>query len=118
LQEDPRPLTEEELSAVQPDDVRVRLARSQVFSVRLSAAELRTIADEAGRLGLTAGAFIKRAAMDAAEVHRYSTPSVMSVAIAGTGFVVLNDVASSAGITVDAPGERDAVYPRAARVVA
>jgi hypothetical protein len=89
-----------------------------VFSVRLSAAELRTIAEEAGKLGLTAGAFIKRAAMDAAEVHRYSAPSVMSVGIAGTGFVVLDDAAATAALTVDAPGERDAVYPRSARVVA
>ena len=69
----PKPLTDNDLDAMIETPTKVRLAQSQVMSIRLSSDELRMLAAEAARSDMTVGALIKRAALDAAELHRYST---------------------------------------------
>lgn len=75
-QRDPRPLTESQAEAMQEAPTKVRLAKSQVLSIRLSDDELRLLAREARRSHLTVGALIKKAAMDAARTHRFSPPEL------------------------------------------
>lgn len=78
MQDERAPLTEEEIATLPEIQVEVRLAKSHVLSIRLSDQELRALAYEARRVGITTGALIKRAALDAAEMHRFSAPTPVS----------------------------------------
>jgi len=63
----------------------VRLAQSQVMSVRFSGDELRMLSAEAARSGMTVGALVKRAALDAAGMHIYSKKPEVQFSFSGSG---------------------------------
>lgn len=77
MKEKPHPLTDLDAAAMQPEDVKVTVGVSQVLSVRFNADELRLLAKEASCAGLTVGALVKRAAIDAAKLKSYSRPPLV-----------------------------------------
>jgi len=86
MQEDqPTPLTDSDIESMTEVPTRVRLAPSQVMSIRFSADELRALADEAARCGLTVGLLVKRAALDAALLHTYSATPEVKFGFSGLG---------------------------------
>jgi hypothetical protein len=69
----PRPLSETDVESMHEEKTSIRLATSQVMSIRFTSGELRKLSGEAAASGMTVGALVKRAALDATETHRYST---------------------------------------------
>ncbi|MEX0784574.1 MAG: ribbon-helix-helix protein, CopG family [Dehalococcoidia bacterium] len=103
MQDEPRPLTDDEIGNVVEDtDVRPRLARTQVLSIRLSDDELRLIAEEARQTRMTVGAFIKRAALDTAQFARISTrlPVQFALSVEGVVYQGGESIAASSGGTI------------------
>ncbi|MGH2632611.1 MAG: hypothetical protein ACRDG3_04305 [Tepidiformaceae bacterium] len=103
-----KPLTDSALDAMIESPTNVRLGQSQVMSIRLSAAELRKLADEAARSEMTVGALIKRAALDAAESRKYSSKpeakfgfSVSGQGVSGTQGMPRYTVAASVGASAE-----------------
>jgi hypothetical protein len=105
MPEDPKPLTSRQAAGMLATGDRVRLAASHVMSVRLSSNELRLLANESARVGMTVGAFIKRAALDAAESRRFSGPTidfgvmVAGIAVNGAQIVTVDVGAAEPGTT-------------------
>jgi len=87
-----KPLTDDALGSMVETPTKARLSNSQVVSIRLSADELRMLAAEAARSDMTVGALIKRAAIDAAELRRYSTKPEVSFgfSVSGQGLSGMN----------------------------
>ena len=63
----PSQLSDDDITTMREEPITVRIASSQVMSVRFSAEELRKLAAEAAQSGITVGALVKRAALDAAK---------------------------------------------------
>jgi hypothetical protein len=80
------------------NDGEVRLAKSQVISVRLSDQELRLLASEARSAAMTVGAFIKHAAMEAARVHRFTQPAAITFGMQNGGIGFAGPPANQSGI--------------------
>ncbi len=81
----PHPLSLDDIDSLQEVSAEVRLAKSQVFSIRLNDEELKLLAREAHALDIKVGAFIKRAALDAASVGRYSSSHLVQFGFQETG---------------------------------
>jgi hypothetical protein len=100
----PRPLSLEDIDSMEEVLADVRLAKSQVFSIRLNDKELKLLAREAHALHMKVGAFIKRAALDAATVGKYSSSHVVQfgfqeTGIAYAGYPSKREDAAAAGLT-------------------
>ncbi len=82
------PLTDADLERYEEEPLQAVLARSQVFSIRLTADELRIVANEARLVRMTVGTFIKKAALDAAAMRRFSQPCDVSFGFQSPGIGV------------------------------
>lgn len=78
-------VTDKDLDNYEEEPLQAAAARSQVFSIRLAADELRTIANEARLVHMTVGAFIKTAALNAAATHRLSQSMTMEFGFQSSG---------------------------------
>ncbi len=87
-----RPLNDEEARRLkQVDDVDLRTAKSHVFSIRLSASEMREFAEAARAVDMKLGTFIKDAARETLQRRKSSLPG-MRISKGSDGMaVVLRD---------------------------
>lgn len=102
MQDTPKPLTAQDIETMEELPTTAQLAPSQVLSIRLNSDELRTLSHEAHLVGLKVGTFIKRAALDAALVHRFSGPPPVTFGFGMggegySGFQAPRPLAGSAG---------------------
>lgn len=82
----PKPMTQDEIADLEEETAEVRLSKSQIMSIRLNDRELRTLAAAAHLVGLKVGAFIKQAALDAAETQRLGHRPTVDFGVPGEGY--------------------------------
>lgn len=106
MPETQKPLTPDEAATLEEEIAEVRLSQSQIMSIRINDRELRLLAAAASRAGLKVSTFVKRAALEAAEVGSLDNRPSVQFGVAGTGYAFtgfnaqLRDAGSPTGVEI------------------